>query len=225
MTPYDGFLLLTCFAAAFLIGSVPFAYVVVFASRRLDLTERGSGNVGAMNAYEVTGSRWIGISSGLLDALKGAVAVGLGTWMLGSEGAPPAHLPVAALAGVVAGHNVNPWLSLHTGHLEGGKGLAAAGGGLLVFQPLMVPAFAALYAVGIYAYGLWRGTRRIIAGNVVALILLPAAGYPLYGGEGVLVGGILALLALPKHWRQARRLLLEEDAPDGPAGRARGAGG
>lgn len=217
MSPYDGFLLLTCFGAAFLIGSVPFAYVVVFASHRLDLTERGSSNVGAMNAYEVTGSRWIGVASGLLDALKGALAVGLGTWMVGSAGSPPAHLPAAALAGVVAGHNFNPWLSLHTGHLEGGKGLAAAGGGLLVFQPLMVLTFAALYTAGIYAYGLWRGTRRIIAGNVFALMLLPAAGYLPYGREGVLVGGILALLALPKHWNQARRLFREERPPDGPA--------
>lgn len=207
MSPYDWFLVLTGFGGAFLIGSVPVAFLVVQLTHRLDLKHRGSGNVGAMNAFEVTGSPRVGISIGVLDAVKGAIAVAAGFWMLGAESPSDAPLPLAALIGVVAGHNYNPWLSLQSGRIEGGKGLAAAGGGLLVYEPLLVPAWAGLYALGILAYGLFTGTRRIIAGNVIALALLPVPAYLLYGREGLIVGLALAVLALPKHHRQVRDLL------------------
>lgn len=207
MSPYDSFLLLTCFAGAYLIGSIPFAYLVVFLTHRFDLTRKGSSNVGAMNAYEVTGSRLVGVSIGLLDAIKGALAVGIAAWTIGAEASPPPHVPLAAIAGVVAGHNYNLWLSLQSGHLEGGKGLAAAAGALLVFQPYLVGAWALLYAAGIFAYGLWSGSRRIIVGNVVATGLLPVAAYAIYGSSGTSTALVLAVLVLPKHWRQLRQLL------------------
>lgn len=216
MSPYDWYLLLACFGGAFLIGSIPVAYLVVHLTHRLDLTRRGSGNVGAMNAFEVTGSRWVGVSIGIGDALKGVIAVAVGMWMLGVESPSPAPLPLAALAGVVAGHNYNPWLSLQSGRLEGGKGLAAAGGGLLVYEPLLVPVWAGLYAAGILIYGLWVGTRRIIAGNVVALTLLPLPAYLLYGTEGLLVALVLALITLPKHRAQVRDLLERDFSADEP---------
>ncbi len=197
---------LLLFVGAYLVGSIPVAFILVKLTRGGDLREMGSSNIGAMNAYEVTHSRPLGVMIGCLDALKGAAAVIL--LPIAFEGSVDPFPPQAiALIGVVAGHNYNLWLSIGSGELEGGKGLAAAGGGLLFFMPWLAPVWAGLYAVGLLVCEQWRGERNIIMGNVFALLMLPVPGYLIYGWEGLSTSLLVVLLILPKHVRQMRELL------------------
>jgi len=60
---------------SYLIGSLPFAYLFFKIFRKQNITQEGSGNVGAMNSYEITGKKWIGVLVFILDCLKGFFAI------------------------------------------------------------------------------------------------------------------------------------------------------
>lgn len=194
------------FIAAYLLGSLPVAYVLVYFNHEVDLRQEGSSNIGAMNAYEVTGSRALGVTTAVLDALKGAAAVLLPMFIQGLVPSQMFLLRSTALLGAVAGHNYNIWLSFSSGRLAGGKGLAAAGGGLLLYMGWLVPLWGLLYAAGLLLFEMWKGYREIIAGNVFALAVLPIPAYLIYDGPGLLTVLLLLLLILPKHVRQVMDL-------------------
>lgn len=204
--------LLLCALAGALLGSVPVAYLVVKRLHGLDVHVEGSGNVGANNAYRTSGSRRTGFVVMALDALKGIAAVAAGWGLAMTLGAASSFWPMSlALLGAIAGHNYNPWLSLKTGRLAGGKGLATAAGGFLLLMPLLVPVWAMLFLLGRWAFAAWRGVRDTIPGNIAATTLIPLAAWMLYGSAGLVVLLGLALLVLPKHAGQMRTLLLRAD--------------
>ena len=204
--------LLACALVGWLLGSIPMAYLVVKHRHGLDVRVEGSANVGANNAYRTTGSKRIGALVLALDALKGIAAVAAG-WAVASAFGTADGLTTdifwpksAALLGAVAGHNYNLWLSLSSGRLAGGKGLATAAGGFLLVTPLLVPVWGLLFLVGRWAFGAWRGVRDTIFGNVVATALVPFAAWVLYGTAGFVVVLAFAALVLPKHVGQVRAL-------------------
>ncbi len=122
--------------AAFLLGAVPFAFLVVRACKGVDLRTLGSGNVGATNAsraFAGKGARlaaFLGIY--LLDASKGFAPAWWGPGLLGLAGPGPAVLLGAS---AVLGHVFTPYL-----RWKGGKGVATACGVLLAldWQALLV---------------------------------------------------------------------------------------
>ncbi|MDP2365396.1 MAG: glycerol-3-phosphate acyltransferase, partial [Ignavibacteria bacterium] len=59
----------------YLLGSIPTAYLILKKTKGIDITTHGSGNVGAMNSYEVTNSKKFGILVFLIDLLKGVLSV------------------------------------------------------------------------------------------------------------------------------------------------------
>ena len=208
----------------YLIGSVPFAYLLVRWRRGLALHTTGSTNVGASNALATTGSRRLGLTVLALDALKGALAVVVG-WVIVSTARPlatsgvlaPAFWPgAAALLGAVAGHNYNLWLSRQAGRLVGGKGLATAAGGFLLLAPGLLLAWGVLFVVGRWAFAQARGLRDVIPGNVAATALLPLVAWPLYGGAASLATALFAALALPKHAHQMSALWRGESIREHP---------
>src|SRR5919202_290780 len=141
--------------AAYLLGAVPFAVLIGRTLRGVDVRRSGSGNSGAMNALR-TGGSFVGVTVGVLDAAKGAIAVVAGRWLLGPE--------AGALAGcaAVVGHCFSPYMIATSRGLfnqgwksalrrTGGKGLASGMGTLLaVAWPVAVAAvvvFALVYLV------------------------------------------------------------------------------
>ncbi len=125
--------------AGYLLGASPFAYLLLRSTQGRDIRREGTGNVGAMNAYEVTGRKYIGILVGVLDILKGAAAVGVGV-LIGQGNFIAAG--VAALFAVV-GHNYNIFLAM-----RGGRGLAVAAGAMGVISPLPVLLFGLMWITG-----------------------------------------------------------------------------
>ena len=111
---------------AYLLGSVPTAYIVVYLARGIDIRQVGTGNVGALNAFQQVGP-WGGILVLLVDAGKGALAVLVPGW----AGAPEWTVFLAAPL-LVAGHNWPAFL-----RFRGGKGAAAIFGISLAVVPLL----------------------------------------------------------------------------------------
>lgn len=110
---------------AYLIGSIPTAYIITRQHSGKDLRREGSRNIGTRNAYEVTGSKKVGIRVLILDILKGMIPLILLDY-IGYR----SFIPVAATA-IVIGHCFPIWLRFH-----GGRGLATATGIILLLEPL-----------------------------------------------------------------------------------------
>ncbi|MBV8196961.1 MAG: glycerol-3-phosphate 1-O-acyltransferase PlsY, partial [Candidatus Eremiobacteraeota bacterium] len=142
---------------AFLIGSIPFGYVVGRLFYHTDIRRAGSGNIGAMNALRTLGKAGAGLVL-LLDALKGFVPT---LWAMHSLRSPPDQLVGAAVAAAaVLGHCFSPWL-----RLRGGKGVATSFGAI----------FALCWPAGLVAVGGWIAgaaiTRYSSVGSMLGSLL------------------------------------------------------
>jgi glycerol-3-phosphate acyltransferase PlsY len=166
--------LLVALAAAYLVGSIPWAYIIVKRVTGEDITAHGTGNVGAMNVRRTTGSWGWFVVAMLADGLKGLVPV-LVVRVFGWRAALPADmtqlLAAATMIGCVIGHNWSLWLSIAKRRVLGGKGLATGAGALLAYDWRY---FAIVLVTGLAVIAL---TRYMMAGQVAATLVLP--GYTL----------------------------------------------
>jgi glycerol-3-phosphate acyltransferase PlsY len=151
------------FLLGYLIGSFPTAYLLVMWQARLDIRGAGSGNVGAKNAFDVTGSRVLGISVFLVDCAKGAASAWIGSRLFGQG----LLIMGAAGLGAVVGHNYPVWL-----RFRGGRGLATAAGVMLVMNWMLVVLWCMIW-IAVYAYA-----KNVHGANISASILSPALTLP-----------------------------------------------
>ncbi len=193
-----------CIAAAiaYLLGSIPFGYLLVLLFRKEDIRQTGSGNIGATNVIR-SGSRWLGILTLLLDVCKGFVAVEIGRHLATGSHAIDAASMGALFA--VIGHVFPIWL-----RGKGGKGVATALGVFLALAPL-----AALSALGVFIVATAL-TRYVSLASILA-----AASFPVwvwvaqrflniqYGHGRIFFASIILVPAviLIKHEKNVQRLL------------------
>ncbi len=149
---------LPSFVIGYVLGSIPMAHLIVRRARGIDIRNAGSGNVGALNSFLVTGSAFIGAFVLLLDFLKGFAAVKLSSIFFG-EGFPIAS---AAAAGAIVGHNYSIWLKG-----RGGRGLATAAGAFLMVSPATIPVWMIVWGIG---FGV---VRDVNFGSVIACVFTP----------------------------------------------------
>lgn len=145
--------------AAYLIGAIPFGYLIVKWRTGADVRASGSGNIGATNVLRTTG-RGPGIVTLLLDIAKGFAAV----WLAGKlTGGNMNWMSAAALA-VMAGHAFPIFLKF-----QGGKAVASFIGAYLYLAP--IPLLAVLIV--------WAGTvlftRYVSLGSILAAATFPLA--------------------------------------------------
>ncbi len=140
----------------YLFGSLPTAYLVLKKSKNVDITQTGTGNVGAMNSYEITNSKWIGISVFLIDALKGILSVEIMKIIYPGEFV----FPAIALVFAVFSHCFNPWLKF-----KGGRGLATAAGGAAFLFPFVLIVWGLLWAI------IYFKTKDILVANIWANLM------------------------------------------------------
>jgi glycerol-3-phosphate acyltransferase PlsY len=203
---------------AYLLGSIPFGYILVRLFLGADVRQTGSGNIGATNVAR-TGHKGLAVLTLLLDILKGYLAVVLAHayGMLvalrstpSSVGLPAGPSPQAvqqafALAAVAAffaiiGHIFTVWL-----RFNGGKGVATGLGVFLALAP-----GAVLIVLGVF-FGIVVVTRYISLGSIMAAALFPLCFYllqPARATPGVLVmiSGV-SLLIIYRHKTNISRLL------------------
>ena len=144
----------------YLVGSVPFAFLITRASGRVDIRQLGSGNVGAANVLRVAGSR-AALMTALFDIAKGAAVV---LTARAAGAAPGVCASVGAAA--VGGHIYPIWL-----RFRGGKGVATTCGVFAVLAPLATLLAAVMFA------GVVRATRRVSLGSMAAAVSLGPLAY------------------------------------------------
>jgi glycerol-3-phosphate acyltransferase PlsY len=137
-------ILLAAFVA-YLLGSLPFGFLVAKFGRGIDIRSEGSGNIGATNVARVLGAKW-GIGVLFLDLLKGLLPVwSLPLVFLAADDPQhdqmAAHLAVACGTMTVVGHMFPCWLGF-----RGGKGVATALGVVLMLGPWSTLAAVATFA-------------------------------------------------------------------------------
>ena len=150
--------LIGVFLGGYLIGSVPFAFLLVKRSSKIDIRQAGSGNVGGFNTFLVTRSKTLGILVGVLDGMKGLGAVLLAGYFVG----PLLSIQAFSLFGAIVGHNYPLWLKF-----KGGRGLATAAGGLFVFGLSYTIVWCTVWAIA------KRFGRDILTSNLIAIFITP----------------------------------------------------
>lgn len=143
---------------SYLLGSIPFGYLLVRIFKGEDVRATGSGNIGATNVARR--SRALGIMTLVLDAGKGLAAVLMACWWFDA----PRHsflLGVAALCAIL-GHMYPVWLKF-----RGGKGVATSVGAFVLLTPKSILCMIALFVV------LAVALRYVSLGSVAAAVSFP----------------------------------------------------
>jgi glycerol-3-phosphate acyltransferase PlsY len=180
---------ITAVLLAYLVGSVPFAYVLA-RRRGIDLRRVGSGNVGASNVLRTSG-----VSSAVvamcLDGAKGTLAVLVAQRLTMGEATP-----VAAGIASIIGHIYPVWL-----RFRGGKGVATAAGVFGVLAPM-----ALAVAGGVFVVAVWI-TRYISAGSLAAAVSLAIIAATSDAGRAVAIGAaVSAAIIIHRHRANLARL-------------------
>ena len=191
----------------YLIGSIPTAFLLVRWKSNVDIRGTASGNVGAMNSFQVTRSKWVGGVVLVIDGLKGAVAVWLASSLLGQQ------FSTQAIAGVTAvvGHNFPVWLGF-----KGGRGLATAAGVTMVIAWPFLAVWCALWVLGFLLI------RHINVANALASVvemvgilvapgglLRPMVGSSIETGEFRIFLFALFIVILIKHVEPVREFFVK----------------
>jgi acyl phosphate:glycerol-3-phosphate acyltransferase len=162
---------------AYLVGGIPFGFLLVRLTTGKDVRASGSGNIGATNVLRTTG-RAVAVATLVLDIAKGYFAVWLMAYLTGDD---PAWTSAAALV-VMAGHAYPVFLKF-----KGGKAVASFIGAFVYLTPL--PMFAVLLVfVAVVA-----ATRHISAGSIVAAAAFPFGVWMiLHPSAPVLLASVIA---------------------------------
>jgi glycerol-3-phosphate acyltransferase PlsY len=193
---------------AYLLGSIPFGYLLVRIFRGEDIRLTGSGNIGATNVAR-SGAKGLGIATLVLDALKGALAVWVASVIAGSKynlcGDFQQHACVSALRLMavaalfaVLGHVFPVWL-----RFKGGKGVATALGVFCVLFPQAILVALAIFILVVVT------TRYVSLGSILGAIAFPVAAYFIEHPDSVtlVLASLVALTVILKHHENIGRLL------------------
>ncbi len=163
-------------AIAYLLGAIPFGYLLVRLKTGRDVRGLGSGNIGATNVLRTT-SRGLGIVTLLLDIGKGFLAVWIAARLMDGS---PLWTSAAALA-VMAGHAFPVFLKF-----RGGKAVASFVGAFLYLAPLPLAAILAIFVAVVAA------TRYISLGSIAGAVALPFAAWLMHRPMPVVAAAAIA---------------------------------
>ena len=187
-------------AVSYLLGSIPFGYLLVRIFRGEDVRQSGSGNIGATNVARK--SPVLGALTLLLDAAKGTGAM-IVSYVIADhmDAGPPAYeqLALAALFAIV-GHMFPVWLKF-----RGGKGVATGLGAFALIAPKAVLLAAGIFVVVVLAF------RYVSLGSIIAVAVFPLLVWVIhqFGAPSAGVGliALASLLIIARHHENIRRLL------------------
>jgi glycerol-3-phosphate acyltransferase PlsY len=185
---------------SYLLGSIPFGFLLVRTFRGEDVRQSGSGNIGATNVSRK--SPLLGALTLVLDALKGSAAVGLAYVLSGrmAGGTMPYQAMSLAALFAVLGHIFPVWLKF-----RGGKGVATGLGSFIVITPKAVLLAAGIFLAVVVVF------RYVSLGSVIAVASLPLLAYAMnaYGNTTTALAliALACLLIIARHHENIRRLL------------------
>ena len=183
--------------SSYLLGAIPWGYLLTRRFHHFDIRQRGSGNIGFSNVLRST-ERVTALFTLLLDGAKGWAAVALlapaAFTFLGGD---LEIYQISAFLLVVGGHIFPVFLGFH-----GGKGVACGGGALLAIAPLTFSLSLLIWILLVICF------RYVSVASLAVLLLLPAM---IYGEERspvqTAIFALIALVIIIKHKPNLRRLL------------------
>jgi glycerol-3-phosphate acyltransferase PlsY len=197
--------------AAYLIGSIPFSFLVVKLFAGADIRQHGSRNVGATNVARTFG-KLPGIIALLLDIGKGFAAVEAARWITAQHSWPVAPAPTAANAALysrelwisgaavaaVLAHMFPVWLRFH-----GGKGVATACGAFLALDPIVVLAAMLVFLLVTLIF------RMVSLASIVSAAAIPLFFHFLAAGSSIwrtYAAIVIAIAVIAKHHSNIARM-------------------
>jgi glycerol-3-phosphate acyltransferase PlsY len=187
---------------AYLLGSIPFGYLLVRIFRKEDIRQKGSGNIGATNVIR-SGAKGLGAVTFLLDVLKGYLAVFFCQLAVGRmQLAPSVRVNTVAVAALCAilGHIFTIWLGL-----KGGKGVATAFGVFLALAPI-----SALAGLGIFVV-VFALSRYVSLASIVSAAAFPFIAVLLHNRPRTVFSTavlfLIPFIVIVKHRQNMTRLL------------------
>ncbi len=185
------------FVLGYFIGAFPTAYLLL-KRKGVDITEKGSGNVGALNASRV-GSKAIGVTVFIIDALKGFLAVKIALLLFGNT----FLIGGTALLAAVLGHCFSVYIKF-----KGGRGLATALGGSLIIAPQLPALWILLWLIAF----IYKRNVHFANGSATFLLMLLSifSGKVLYKysaikpnsiAEFVIISSLTLFIILIKHYK------------------------
>jgi glycerol-3-phosphate acyltransferase PlsY len=199
---------LALIVVSYLIGSIPFSYLVARIVGGTDLREAGSRNVGATNVARTVG-RSAGVVALLLDIAKGYAAIEVARWIVSRPDWPfamvsgsPFHsremwITLAGLIAVLA-HMFPVWLRFH-----GGKGVATAAGVFLALDPLVVAAAAIVFLIVIVSTRFVSLSSIVSAASIPVFMRFLAHDAPFWR---IVISILIAIAVITKHHSNIARL-------------------
>ena len=178
---------------AYLLGSIPFGYLIVRWQKGVDVRSTGSGSTGATNVMRNLGIMGF-VATFILDVGKGIMAVLLASRLASGD---PRWIAASSVAAIV-GHCFPVWLKF-----RGGKGVATGVGVFIALAPLQVVLVLGIFAVVV---AIWR---YISLGSIVATAAFPVLVYGMKHPPLPIVWGAAggALIIISMHHANIRRLL------------------
>lgn len=181
---------------SYLLGSVPFGYLLVRLFHGRDVRQTGSGNIGATNVSRT--SPGLGIVTLILDALKGVAAVALTRALFPGSNRPLLSALAALFA--IGGHIFPLWLKF-----RGGKGVATGLGAFALLAPKAVLVMLGIFVALVLAF------RYVSLASIVAFALLPLLAVLLDGYDSapwiLLLMVAAAAVIIAKHRENVRRMM------------------
>ncbi len=164
---------------AYIIGSIPFSYLVAKIFKGIDIRKHGSGNVGATNVFRTCG-KFYGFLAFALDSFKAGIV-----FFVFSRFFPFMYLELATILGfaTIIGHCYSVFLKL-----KGGKGVACATGLLFFIDPLLTLALMLVFIAIIYF------TSYVSLASMVVVLLAPLFYFVMH--NNLSVSAILLCLGL-----------------------------
>jgi acyl phosphate:glycerol-3-phosphate acyltransferase len=177
--------------ASYLLGTIPFGYILVLVFRGEDVRSRGSGNIGATNVARMSPA--LGLTTLVLDAGKGLAAVALARALFGGEH-QKLVMTVAALCAVV-GHLFPVWLKF-----RGGKGVATSLGSFALIAPKSIVCMVGLFLLVVAA------TRYVSMSSVASAAAFPVLVWALHEYVEPVQLILIALGSLLVIWKHRQNL-------------------
>jgi len=180
---------LITFLAGYLLGSIPFGFLIVHLNGKGDIREIGSGNIGATNVLR-TGNKNIALITLFLDGLKAAMALLIFEYFYG------VNLGLIAGAAALIGHCYPIWLKF-----RGGKGVATFFGFLLASSWVIAAITGSVWFVVAMI------SRMSSLAAILAAILTPLIAFSFNESKLAVVSSILAVIIVFRHSENIIRIV------------------
>ena len=181
--------------AGYLLGAFPTGFLVVKYFAKKSILEWGTGNVGTLNTFRATKSRFLTLLTFSGDAAKGVLSLAAGYAIADAFGS---NLDTGATIGgimAVFGHNFSVFL-----RFKGGKGLATGLPVLKFLSPFLAPVWIAIWVVAVLL------TRLLVLGQILATVLVPVVAFLAFPENAIPVL-LLGVLVFIRHASRIRNIV------------------